>query len=175
MDWYSIVFEMIDMRSFRNLWFWIALAVMWSFASHYVLGVPWDMVIRARKNRAEAMDDLSALSAIHVRRILNISHESGLMLTGAICFVLTSALILGWGYGRDFAQALFLLLLPMSLVWLLSVRAASIISAKDLTGEALIVRLSRHRHLVQLIGMVSIFVTAMWGMYKNMITSALGG
>lgn len=175
MDWYSIVFEMIDMRSFRNLWFWIALAVMWSLASHYVLGVPWDMVIRARKNRAQAMEDLSALSAIHVRRILNISHESGTVLTGVICFVLTSALILGWGYGHDFAQALFLLLLPMALVWLLSVRAASIISADALTGEALIVRLSRHRHLVQLIGMVSIFVTAMWGMYKNMITSALGG
>ena len=27
MDWYLTLFEVIDMRSFSNLWFWIALAV----------------------------------------------------------------------------------------------------------------------------------------------------
>ncbi len=29
MDWYATVFELIDMRSFSNLWYWIALAVVW--------------------------------------------------------------------------------------------------------------------------------------------------
>ncbi|MEC7258626.1 MAG: component of SufBCD complex, partial [Pseudomonadota bacterium] len=50
MDWYSSIFELIDMRSFSNLWFWIALAVTWSTTSHWVLGVPFDMVNRARRN-----------------------------------------------------------------------------------------------------------------------------
>ena len=35
------------MRSFSNLWYWIALAVLWSTVSHWVLGVPFDMVQRA--------------------------------------------------------------------------------------------------------------------------------
>ena len=49
MNWYELLNEMIDMRSFSNLWFWIALAVMWSTTSHWVLGVPFDMVIRAAR------------------------------------------------------------------------------------------------------------------------------
>ena len=52
------VFELIDMRSFSNLWFWIALAVLWSSVSHWVLGVPWDMVMRARKDDRRRPPDL---------------------------------------------------------------------------------------------------------------------
>lgn len=177
MDWYSTVFELIDMRSFSNLWFWIALAVMWSSTSHYILGVPWDMVLRAKKDRGDdrAMNDMNAMVGINVRRILYISRESGLMLTGIISFALTAAALLGWLYQREFAQAVILLGAPMSLVWLLSVRTARHIEAAGLTGAPLISRLFRHRLYVQIIGMVSIFVTAMWGMYQNMTFSALGG
>ncbi|PVA08817.1 component of SufBCD complex [Pelagivirga sediminicola] len=181
MDWYSTVFETIDMRSFSNLWFWIALAVLWSSTSHYVLGVPWDMVLRAQKHggdeaaRGAAMEDMNAMVQIQIRRILYITRESGLMLTGIICFILTAAVLLGWVYGREFAQAIFLLGVPMAGVWLLSIRTARQIDAAALTGEPLIKRLFRHRLTVQVIGMVSIFVTAMWGMYQNMSVSALGG
>jgi hypothetical protein len=176
-DWYSTVFETIDMRSFSNLWFWIALAVLWSSTSHYVLGVPWDMVLRARKEEPDhaAMQDMDAMVQINTRRILHITHESGLVLTGLGFFILTAAALLGWVYGREFAQAIFLLALPMSLVWLLTVRTARRIDAAALTGQPLIRRLYRHRLYVQIIGMMSIFVTAMWGMYQNMSTSALGG
>jgi len=174
-DWYSTVFELIDMRSFSNLWFWIALAVMWSSTSHYVLGVPWDMVVRARKGGEQAMLDVGTLAAINTRRILYISRESGLLLTGVIFFLLSGSAILGWYYDREFAQSVLLLALPMSLVWVLSVRTAARVEADELEGDALIARLARHRLLVQIIGMMSIFVTAMWGMYQNMTTSALGG
>jgi hypothetical protein len=54
LGWYSNVFEVIDMRSFSSLWYWIALAVMWSSASHYVLGVPFDLVQRARRRGGQA-------------------------------------------------------------------------------------------------------------------------
>ena len=177
MDWYSTVFELIDMRSFSNLWFWIALAVLWSSTSHYILGVPWDMVLRARKEAEDsaAMDDMNAMVGVNVRRILYIARESGLMLTGIIFFALTTAALLGFVYGREFAQAIILLGVPMTLVWLLSLRTARDIDAAGLTGAPLIKRLFRHRLYVQIIGMASIFVTAMWGMYQNMSLSALGG
>ncbi|MEX1236344.1 MAG: component of SufBCD complex [Roseovarius sp.] len=174
MDWYSTVFELIDMRSFSNLWFWIALAVLWSSASHYLLGVPWDMITRARKGHAQAIDDMNHLAAINSRRILYIVRESGLLSTGLIFFLLTGALLLGWVYGREFAQAVFLMLMPMSLVWILSVRTATQIDAQGLTGDALISKFNRHRLLVQVIGMISIFCTAIWGMYQNMTSSILG-
>ena len=175
MDWYSTVFELIDMRSFSNLWFWIALAVLWSSASHYVLGVPWDLITRARKGHPQALEDMNHLAAINSRRILYIGRESGLLLTGFLSFLISMAAILGWGYGREFAQAVLLLLVPMAIIWLLSVRMANRIEAEELTGGALISAFNRHRLLVQLVGMISIFVTAMWGMYQNLTTSALGG
>ena len=73
MDWYQTLFEMIDMRSFSNLWFWIALAVMWSTASHWVLGVPFDMVLRARRHGEEAQADLEDMVRHHLDPIASLN------------------------------------------------------------------------------------------------------
>ena len=127
MDWYQTLFEMIDMRSFSNLWFWIALAVMWSTASHWVLGVPFDMVLRARRYGGEAQADLEDIVRINVNRLLYISQVSGLWLLGLGFFVLTSLVLLGFVYAIEFAQALLLLGFPMSLVGLLSLSTARLI------------------------------------------------
>ncbi|MDZ7709809.1 MAG: component of SufBCD complex [Roseovarius sp.] len=169
------VFELIDLRSFSNLWFWIALAVTWSTASHWVLGVPWDMAIRARRSHGDtAMADFEDMVRINTGRILFVAGQSGTLLTGVTAFLLTSLALLGFVYGNEFSQALFLLGFPLTGVGLLSLRTAHRIRAEEPRGDALIARLSRHRLLVQVIGMVSIFVTAMWGMYQNMAIGALG-
>lgn len=89
MDWYSTVFELIDMRSFSNLWFWIALAVMWSTTSHWVLGVPWDMVLRAQREGGQYEEDLLDIVRINTNRLLHIGTVSGLWLLGFACFFLT--------------------------------------------------------------------------------------
>ncbi len=168
MDFYKTVFELIDLRSFSNLWFWIALAVMWSSASHWVLGVPFDMVTRARKNDEQGAADLEAMVGVNVRRLLYIANVSGLWLIGLTCFVLTALVLLGFVYEVEFAQAVFLLAAPMTLVGVLSLRAAVKISVLDLTGKDLHRKLTRHRMTIQGIGMVSIFVTALWGMWQNL-------
>lgn len=174
MDWYESVFELIDMRSFSNLWFWIALAVLWSSASHWVMGVPWDMVVRARRRPdPEIESDLDDLVRINTNRILYIMRETGLLLTGFSFFVLTALGLIGFVYGHEFAQAMFLLGFPMSLVGLLSVRTAHRIRDSAVTGEALYKVMTRHRLITQVIGMISIFVTAMWGMLQNMNASVL--
>ena len=56
MDWYNVIFELIDMRSFSNLWYWIVLAVLWSTASHWVLSVPFDMISRAKRQGGAAQE-----------------------------------------------------------------------------------------------------------------------
>ncbi len=174
MDWYESVFELIDMRSFSNLWFWIALAVLWSSISYWVLGVPWDMVQRARKEQdGEAADDVVDLVRINVNRILHIGEQSGLLLAGFVCFALTVMALLGFVYRNEFAQAMFLLGFPTSLVGLLSLSTATKIRREEPVGEALYKRLSKHRTFTQIIGMLSIFVTAIWGMLQNMTASVL--
>ncbi|MCK0148472.1 component of SufBCD complex [Marivita sp. S6314] len=175
MDWYSNVFELIDLRSFSNLWFWIALAVVWSSASHWVLGVPYDMVGRARRKGGQAAEDLLDLLRINTTRLLYIADEAGLWIITVGTFFLTGFMILGWVYGVEIAQALFLLGFPMSLVSLISVQTARALHTEDHDLDAVFKRLSRHRLSVQAIGMVSIFITAMWGMYQNLSVGVLGG
>lgn len=174
MDLTDALFELIDMRSFSNLWFWIALAIMWSTASHWVLGVPYDLVLRARRDGGDAVADVEDMVRINVARLLYIGRMSGLWLAGLTCFMLTGLGLLGFVYWVEFAQALFLLLFPMTFVGLLSLNTARLIADTAASGEALYTRLFRHRIFIQLIGMVSIFVTAMWGMYTNLSLGPFG-
>ncbi len=162
------------MRSFSNLWYWIALAVVWSTASHFVLGVPFDLILRAKRNGGQDEVDMHDLVRINVNRILNIGQVAGLWITGLGCLVLTMLALLGFVYRAEFAQALFLLAFPMSLVGILSSRAAASIQASGAKGDDLYRRLRRHRLYTQAIGMISILVTAMWGMYKNIAVGPFG-
>ncbi|WP_147124938.1 component of SufBCD complex [Shimia ponticola] len=168
MDFYTTIFEVIDMRSFSNLWYWIALAVLWSSAAHWTLGVPYDMIQRARRKGAEAQHDLEDITRINVKRLLMISSVAGLLILGFAMFLLTTLGLLAFYYSVEFAQALFLMVLPMSLVGALSVSAAQKINERNIQGHELIRVLLRHRFWIQVIGVFAIFFTALWGMYQNL-------
>lgn len=173
MDVYRTVFEVIDMRSFSNLWYWIALAVLWSTTSHWVLGVPYDLIQRARRNGGQYQADMEALVGINIRRFLGISRTAAVPLFAFLSFLITSLVILAIWFHIEFAQAILFLIVPMVFVGYLSLRTAMRIEAGEDQGQALHHRLIWHRRLVQLVGMLSIFVTAMFGMYQNMYTSVL--
>lgn len=174
-DWHQTVYELIDFRSFSNLWFWIGLAVLWSTASHWVLGVPFDMVSRAARQGGQAEEDFESLVRINCNRILFITEEAGLIMAAIGSFVLSTLVVLAFVFGIELAQAIFLMAAPMTLVWGLSVRTARKITVHQLTEQPLRKALTRHRLIVQAIGMVSIFVTALWGMYQNLGGAGLGG
>ena len=70
-------------------------------------------------------------------------------------------------YRIELAQAVFLIALPLSIVGAMSLSTARLIADQGLAGDALYNRLARHRVWVQVLGIVAIFVTAMWGMYQN--------
>jgi len=174
LDWYDVIFELIDMRSFSNLWYWIVLAVLWSSASHWVLGVPFDMISRARRHGAQAQDDLETMVRINTQRMLHIVRTAGTWLVAGFFFVLTALVVLGFVYGVEFAQAVLFLYFPFSILMLLSLRTSALIEAGEGTGEALHRRLLRHRVSTQILGMVSIFITSLFGMYQNMHIGVLG-
>ena len=77
-------------------------------------------------------------------------------------------------YGVEFAQAIVLLLLPLTILGALSIRAARRIHDQTLRGADLIKCLLRHRFATQLIGVAAIFVTAMFGMYQNLAVTFPG-
>ncbi len=170
----QLVLDLIDLRSFSNLWYWIALAVTWSTASHWILGVPFDMVLRARRQAGAAMDDLESVVRINVTRMLYIAEEAGVFLVALGTCAMTMLILMGFVYHVEFCQALFLIAFPMAIVSSLSLRLASRLRTSGLSGEDLCRALNRHRILVQVIGVLSITVTATWGMLQNFNISPLG-
>lgn len=174
MEWFDTVFEVIDMRSFSNLWYWIALAVVWSTASHWVLGVPFDMVQRAQRHGEQAEADLEQLVRINCNRLLYIGQVSGLLIMAFVSALVTALIIMGFWYNVEFAQALFFFVFPLSIIGLLSISTARRITSEDASGTLLQKRLTRHRLYTQIIGMLSVFVTSMWGMYQNLIVGPFG-
>ena len=67
------------------------------------------------------------------------------------------------------------MVVPMTVLGALSVYTARRIRQRELTGEPLIGILMKHRFVTQLIGVVSIFVTAAYGMWVNLYTGPFGG
>lgn len=175
MEWYSNILTLIDLRSFSNIWYWIALAVLWSSLSHYVMGVPFDMVVRARKRGGDALADLEALVRVQVNRRVHIAEVAGPWLVAFCTAGLTTLALLGFAYRIQFGQALFLLMAPGTLVGLMSVAAARRLARAPLEGEALCAFLTRQRLWIQVLGVVCIFLTAIWGMLQVMTSSVLGG
>lgn len=171
MDFLDLVTQVIDLRSFSNLWYWIVLAILWSTLSHWVMGIPYDLVQRARHGDEVSQNDLRVLAEINCRRILALAGLSGTVMVAVSAFVITSLLVLGWVYGVEFCQAIVLLLLPLILVTALSVRTARLMTENGFEDAALMLR--RHRLMVQGMGVAFIFVTAFWGMYVNVSVSRL--
>ena len=174
MDWTLLVFDLIDLRSFSNLWYWIALAVTWSTASHWVLGVPWDMALRARRIGGEAERDFEDIVRVNVNRYLYIAEVAAVPILVFLAFILTMLGLLGFWYWVEFCQAVFLLVLPLTIVGFLSIATSRRIRIGGLSGEPLRRCMAIHRVWVQVIGLVSIFVTAFWGMLQNFNISILG-
>ena len=176
LEWYESVFEVIDMRSFSNLWYWIAHAVLWSSVSHWIIGVPFDAVLRARRRSPDtALQDLHDLTRVNVNRILFIAEMSGAWVALFGSAFLTVLALCGFVYHIEFAQAVFLMAAPMAILGGFTVRTARKIRMLELQGDDLIKRLLRHRFVTQLVGVASIFVTAMYGMYQNLYIGPFGG
>lgn len=119
------------------------------------------------------MQDLEDLTRINVNRLMYIGHVSGLWLLGFGCFMLSGLAMMGFYYGNDFAQAVFLIAFPMSFVALLSLSTARLIETEGSAGELLCKRLTRCRLYTQMIGTAAIFVTSLWGMYQNLSIGVL--
>ena len=173
MNVFDTALDVIDFRSFSNLWYWIALATLWSSVSHWVLGVPHDMIQRARREGGQAQSDVEDLARININRLMHVVDSGTWVLVGLAAFWLTSLLVLGFWYDVEFAQAILLLLAPMMLVVWVSIRSSRRIIAEGGTGEALLRRLTIHRRIVQVIGMLSITATALYGTWQNINISIL--
>ena len=169
MDWTLALVRLIELETFASVWYWLAVIVTWSVASNWLIGIPFDMLFRARKIGDEEIADLEALVDINVRRIVSINDAFAVALVGLIAFALSTLAIMGFVYRFELAQGLFVLAGPLTVIVFMNMRLAHQLHVTPLAGRALVRRLFAVRLWTQVIGMISLFFTAMYGMYQAIL------
>ena len=158
--------NLIDLNTFASIWYWALAVVAWAGASHWLIGVPFDVLYFARSGKAESVQDLEALVSVNVRRIMFFQGMAGMLFTGLISFLLTAMLVAGFYYGIELGRGMFVLAAPLTLIMAINVRLAQELHNAPLTGEALVKRMFAVRLRTQVIGMIAIFGTAVYGSYS---------
>ncbi|WP_037294377.1 hypothetical protein [Roseobacter sp. CCS2] len=165
MDWTLALARLIDLQTFTSFWYWLVVIVTWSIAGNWLIGVPFDMLFRARKCAEQELADLEALIDINARRIVRTDHVFGISAAGLIGFFLCSLGVAGFVYGFELAQGLFVLAAPLTIVVAINVRLAHQLHHTPLHGRALVKRLFLVRLWTQVVAMLALFFSAMYGMY----------
>ncbi len=129
--------------------------------------MPFGFAYLATQKGGETLVDFEAWVGINVRRMFSLPLLAELILFALWTSVLSVLFVLAVFFGFEFAQASFLIAFPISFVVLLNINTAMIIRRDAPSGEALYALFKRHKIIVQIFAMVSVFATALWGMYHN--------
>jgi hypothetical protein len=164
LDWTEVIARIITLDTFSNVWYWAAVVVSWAVACHWLIGVPFDMLVRARRGTDREMADLEAMVDINVRRIVWFQEIGGAGFAALAAFFLAGTGLLAIGYRFELAIGVLILSVPLFVVLLLNLRLALALNAKPLKGRDLLARLLRVRLWTQAIAAVSLFVTSGFGM-----------
>lgn len=168
MDWKEALTRVIDLATFTSVWYWLSVAVTWAAACNWLIGVPFDVLYRARKCADQEIKDLEALVDINVRRITKINDMAGVWLTLMLAFVLAMFGMSGFYYGFELSQGMFILGVPLTIVIAMNMRLAHQLRDAPLTGRVLVRRLFTVRLWTHVIAAISIFFTSMYGMYFSL-------
>ena len=165
MDWTFAILTLIDLQTFTSFWYWLVVIVTWSIAGNWLIGVSFDMLFRARKCAPQELADLEAMIDINVRRIVWTGQSLGIASAALIGFFLCMLGTMGFFYGLELAQGLFILSAPLTLVVVVNVGLANQLHTTPLHGRDLVRRLFVVRLWTQVIAMISLFFTAVYGLY----------
>lgn len=173
------ILQFLDSRSFSSIWFWLALAASWTWTTRAILGVPAEIVHRAHRQPDTDADPSSDALLLLDWLSLNlprwqVTPREGALVLALGTFLLTSLGILGFGYGLELAQAMFLLTGPFALLTVLRFRLARRLRpilaqaqhglvGPARTAEAAARAMIRHRLGVLALSALTVGLTAAWG------------
>lgn len=149
----------ISLQSFFSVWYWVLTVVVWTLVCRRTLGVPHDMILRARR-LPEVAARVDLLARIEAERATGLADALGAPLAAVAGFALAVLGALGFWSGVEAAQAAFLLLAPLAVVAAGKLRLAREVRASGLEGEPLRRRLARRRAVDQVIGTLAMLAAA---------------
>ena len=163
MNWTEAIAQLIALDTFSSVWYWAVVVVSWAVACHWLIGIPFDMLIRARRGKGREMADLEAMVDINVRRIVWFLQIGGPFFAALAAFFLAGTGLLAVAYRFELAIGVLILAVPLLVVLLLNLRLALALHATPLRGQELVRRLFGVRLWTQAIAAVSLFVTSAFG------------
>lgn len=155
----DILYEQLNLDSFWTLWFWIAHVITWSLAAHFTMGVPFDMILEANREKVEDgpwTRSTEAIISAQIFRYSEIFTKYGIVLTAASMFLLSIVVTLGTYGNLEIARAIATLLVPLTLIYAITIRLALRLRAAPLSGQALRDRIRRQRLYNQLFGLLGV-------------------
>ena len=170
----SDLLALLDTRSFSSLWFWLFVIAIWGDIGRRVLGVPADVIRRARVE-PDGHGGLLLLDWLTLTSPRwQMGRTEGLVLLGLAGFGLTSLVLLGFVYGLEMAQAISLIGVPLALLFALRLRLARrllplIADAHEgrlPPGQAVAQALRPiilHRRVATVLSVLTGILLAMWG------------
>lgn len=164
------LFQLLEISSFLNIWYWGFLAVAWSRATYWTLGVPFHDARLAVQRNGRYMTEFETLLEVNMSRYIEVFDEFGIPMMALASFGLATLGTLGFVFGMELMQAIFLLLAPLMIASLLSLRFAYRVKRRKITGEALYRAYCAHRRWKQLFGALVLMVIALWAVVRAIVT-----
>lgn len=154
--------KILETESFLNVWFWLFLAYAWSRATYFTLGVPFHEARLAMEREGKYMTDFETLMRISIEHYTEMFDEYGTVLIAMLAFFLATIATLGFGFRYQIMQASFVLLLPLAIAALFSLRFAYRMRRANPKGVTLCRAYFLHRRLKQILGVMTMVVLAFW-------------
>lgn len=162
--------EVIGSRSFASIWYWIVFALLWTRATHWTLGVPYEDARNAQVLGGQHMVDFELQMSMNIRKRVALYRDHPALLVALAAFMLATVFMLGFWFRIQFMQAAFLLIFPLTMVTLLSISLALRLERTGLQGEALCNAYIWHRRIKQVIGGFAILTAAFWGVSQTVFS-----
>jgi hypothetical protein len=153
------VYQAYGIASLDSFWDWVLCILTWGFVCNRTLGVPHDMVRRARR-APEVAEKVDMLALITSQRIGGIYDRAGVLIGAGTGFALAALGIAGFKLGLELAKAMFLLAFPLTIVAYSTLRLALSVRQYPPTGARLWRSLGLRRFWHTVIALVGLMFTA---------------
>lgn len=160
------ILDALGISSFETVWYWVLHVLVWTLVTHRTLGVPYDMILRARR-LPEVLDRVEALSLIFSERATALCRRVGVAAALVGGFVLSGLFALGFLSGLVLAQAAFLLLFPLAVIVYSTMTAALRIERRQFRGTVLLQVLARRHFWHQIVAVAALFAALSVAMFHH--------
>lgn len=162
--------DFLDLKSFWSIWFWIFSVVTWSMSSHWTLGVPYDMIIRADRQGGEFAKHCDSMIEANIFRMIYYFDLAGLYLMAFVAFALSAIATMGFVLGVEIFIAIFVLAFPVTIISGFSVKFSYRARREGWQGKLLRKKLRWRRFWNQVIGALATVAAVGLAMYFYLLT-----